>query len=129
MKKFVYIKDAEGYVKKITKSELTDDYTVISEEEYLKISGMSNYSKVFICWQNDGSILGIATTEENARKMCTESEDAYLAIEPNVAKRESINTTKLCMYNVDGSFLNYSEYRKKRYGTCKTHNKDNTVED
>lgn len=121
MKEYVYIKDNEGYVKKIDKSEITDDYTVISEEEYLKISGMSNYNKVFICWQNDGSILGIATTEENARKMCTEFGDAYFAVEPNVAKREYVDTTKLCIYNVKGSFLTHLECLEKDVKFIKTY--------
>ena len=39
MKKYVYVKDNEGYAVKITQDNLTDDLVIISKEEYDKIVG------------------------------------------------------------------------------------------
>ncbi|MGP1455852.1 MAG: hypothetical protein ACTTJ7_08900 [Treponema sp.] len=42
---YVYIKDSEGYVVKKLKAEVTPDEKIISEEEYMKTSGLAAYEK------------------------------------------------------------------------------------
>ena len=44
---YVFVKDSEGYVFKKLASEISPDEKVISEKEYMKISGLSSYEKIF----------------------------------------------------------------------------------
>lgn len=44
---YVYIKDSEGYVFKKLEAEVTSDEKIISEEEYMKTSGLAAYEKEF----------------------------------------------------------------------------------
>ena len=44
---YVFVKDSEGYVFNKLESEITSDEKVISEKEYMKISGLSSYEKKF----------------------------------------------------------------------------------
>ncbi len=44
---YIFVKDSEGYVFKKTASEITSDEKIISEKEYMKISGLSSYEKKF----------------------------------------------------------------------------------
>ena len=44
---YVFVKDSEGYVFKKLASEIAPDEKVISEKEYMKISGLSSYEKKF----------------------------------------------------------------------------------
>lgn len=44
---YMYIKDDEGYVKKIKKSEYSNKYTPISEEEWAELSGENYYKQNF----------------------------------------------------------------------------------
>lgn len=44
---YVYVKDSEGYVFKKNKSEVLPNEKVISEKEYLKLSGLESYEKKF----------------------------------------------------------------------------------
>ncbi len=44
---YVYVKDSDGYVFKKLESELLSDEKIISEKEYLKVSGLANYTKEF----------------------------------------------------------------------------------
>ena len=66
-------------------------------------------SKIYLCWQNDCTLLGVADTEENARKMCSEFGDSYCPTEINVANRENVETTPLCLYNINGEFKTYKQ--------------------
>ncbi len=44
---YVFVKDSEGYVFKKLESEVSSDEKIISEKEYMKISGLSAYEKKF----------------------------------------------------------------------------------
>ena len=68
---------------------------------------------MYLCWQNDNTILGVVTTEEIARNMCSEYGDSYMYIEENVACRENVDTTKLVKYNIDNNLLSYKECIEK----------------
>lgn len=70
---------------------------------------------VYLCWQNDNTILGIADTEDNARKMCTEFSDSYMPVELNVACRKNTESTPMCTYNVGSEFLTYEEALNQGY--------------
>ncbi len=45
IKKLIYIKDKEGYVKGIYPEEMKDEYTVISKEEWEEESGEKSYKE------------------------------------------------------------------------------------
>lgn len=65
--------------------------------------------KVFLVWDNDGTVLGVAEDEDNAKAMCTEIGDSYNEIVANVAERNNIDTTELCTYKTTCGFLTYKE--------------------
>ena len=44
---YVFVKDSEGYVFKKLNSEISPDETIISEKEYMKVSGLTSYEKKF----------------------------------------------------------------------------------
>lgn len=44
---YVFVKDSDGYVFKKLLSEVAYDEKVISEKEYMKISGIASYEKEF----------------------------------------------------------------------------------
>jgi len=44
---YVFVKDLEGYVFKKLESEVFPDEKIISEKEYMKISGLTSYEKKF----------------------------------------------------------------------------------
>lgn len=44
---YVFVKDSEGYVLKKLESEISPDEKIISEEEYMKVSGLASYEKKF----------------------------------------------------------------------------------
>ena len=64
---------------------------------------------MYLCWQNDNTVLGVATTEETAQSMCSEYGDSYMYIEENIACREHVETTELVKYNIHNKFLSYQE--------------------
>ena len=64
---------------------------------------------MYLCWQNDNTVLGVATTEEIAQSMCSECGDSYMYIEENIACREHVETTELVKYNIHNKFLTYQE--------------------
>ena len=64
---------------------------------------------MYLCWQNDNTILGVATTEETAQSMCSEYGDSYMYIEEDKAHRDYEETTELVKYNIDNKFLSYQE--------------------
>ena len=64
---------------------------------------------MYLCWQNDNTVLGVATTEETAQSMCSEYGDSYMYIEENIACREHVETTELVKYNIHNKFLTYQE--------------------
>ena len=64
---------------------------------------------MYLCWQNDNTVLGVATTEEIAQSMCSEYGDSYMYIEENKAHRDYVETTELVKYNIDNEFLSYQE--------------------
>lgn len=45
--KYVYVKDSEGYVKKILRRNLTDKYSIITKQEWADLSGESYYKETF----------------------------------------------------------------------------------
>ena len=47
MMKYVYVKDSEGYVFKELETEVTSNEKIISEEEYMKTSGLATYKREF----------------------------------------------------------------------------------
>ena len=44
---YVFVKDSEGYVFKKLSSEVSSDEKIISEKEYMKISGLGSYEKKY----------------------------------------------------------------------------------
>ena len=64
---------------------------------------------MYLCWQNDNTVLGVATTEEIAQSMCSEYGDSYMYIEENKGHRDYEETTELVKYNIDNKFLTYQE--------------------
>ena len=46
-KDYVYVKDSEGFVSKILKSNLTDEYTIITKNEWAEQSGEKYYKETF----------------------------------------------------------------------------------
>ena len=64
---------------------------------------------MYICWAKNNTILGIASTEERAREMCSKVGDCYLKVVPDVKFSEDINVTKLCVHNTSQGFLTYDE--------------------
>ena len=68
---------------------------------------------LYLCWQNDNTVLGVATSEEEAQKMCSEYADAYMPIQENEAQRERVDSTSLCTYNTPEGFLSFNETFKK----------------
>lgn len=44
---YVFVKDSEGYVFKKLESEISPNEKIISEKEYMKISGLASYEKKF----------------------------------------------------------------------------------
>lgn len=44
---YVFVKDSDGYVFKKLKSELSADEKIISEKEYMKVSGLASYEKKY----------------------------------------------------------------------------------
>lgn len=65
--------------------------------------------KVFLVWDNDGTVLGVAEDEDNAKTMCTRIGDSYNEIVANIAERNNIDTTELCTYKTSCGFLTYEE--------------------
>ncbi len=47
MNKYVYVKDAEGYVTKKPENNVEADETIISKDEFEQISGVEYYKKTF----------------------------------------------------------------------------------
>ena len=64
---------------------------------------------MYLCWARNNTILGVATTEERAREMCSEIGDCYLKVLPDVKFSEDINVTKLCTHHTSQGFLTYEE--------------------
>ena len=64
---------------------------------------------MYLCWQNDNTVLGVATTEEIAQNLCSEYGDSYMYIEEDKAHRDYEETTELVKYNIDNKFLSYQE--------------------
>ena len=79
--------------------------------------------KVYLCWQCDNSILGIASSKKEAMRMCTNIGDSFMPVELNVPERNSIDSTPLCIFCTQFGFLSYEECLKKGY-TFKGSEKD-----
>lgn len=76
--------------------------------------------ELFLCWQNDNSVLGVATSEDSAKKMCSEFGDSYMSIESDVAEREGIETAPLVIYQTGNNvFLSYTEAKEQGYNFYK----------
>jgi len=74
---------------------------------------------LYLCWQNDNTVLGIATSEKKAKELCSEFGDSYMKVESNKSNRNCIETTKLCIYHVHKGFKTFDECIKAGY-TFKT---------
>lgn len=68
---------------------------------------------MYLCWQNDNTVLGVATTEEDAQNMCTEYGDSYMYLEENVAQRRNVDSTPLCYYRTNSGFETWKELVEK----------------
>ena len=44
---YVFVKDSDGYVFKKLSADVASDEKIISEKEYMKISGLASYEKEF----------------------------------------------------------------------------------
>lgn len=81
--------------------------------------------KVFICWQNDNTVLGIATSEASARYMCSEFGDSYFPVNTDEPHRGYEETTEKCIYRVKEGFLPYQDCIEKGYRFYRLNGKDN----
>lgn len=68
---------------------------------------------MYLCWQKDGKVLGVASSKERAQEMCNEIGDSYLKIELNTPVRKNIEVTKMCVHHTKYGFLTYEESIKK----------------
>lgn len=73
----------------------------------LKEVDYSEPPKAYLCWDNDNTVLGIATSEKNAQKMCSKTGQSYMPVELNQAETDYVETTALCTYNIWGKFYPY----------------------
>ena len=49
---YVFVKDSEGYVFKKLANEVSADEKIITEKEYMKISGLAAYEKKVWTWRS-----------------------------------------------------------------------------
>ena len=64
-------------------------------------------NKLYLCWDIGASLLGVATTEEEAQKMCYKTGQSYMPIEPNTSEKGDVDVTELCIYNISRKFYPY----------------------
>jgi len=62
---------------------------------------------MYICFQAENNcILGVASSEERAKKICSQSGDSYFPIIINKDYgREVISSNDIAVYNIDGVFI------------------------
>ena len=63
---------------------------------------------LYLLWQStkDGAkLMGVATSEGQAKRLCTSTGDAYMQVQSDVCVREDVDTTPLCKYKLtNGTF-------------------------
>lgn len=71
--------------------------------------------QVYLCWQYDNTILGIASSEKKAQEMCSELGESYMKIELNRSERQDLDATVFCKHHVKEGFLTYQECLDRGY--------------
>lgn len=71
---------------------------------------------LYLLWQStkDGAkLMGVATSEGQAKRLCVATGDAYMQVQSDVCTREDVDTTPLCKYRLpDGTFGSYEDLKK-----------------
>ena len=71
---------------------------------------------LYLLWQStkDGAkLMGVATSKEQAKRLCAAIGDAYMQIQSDVCTREDVDTTPLCKYKLpDRTFGSYEDLEK-----------------
>ena len=71
---------------------------------------------LYLLWQStkDGAnLMGVATSEGQAKRLCVATCDAYMQIQSDVCTREDVDTTPLCKYKLpDRTFGSYEDLEK-----------------
>lgn len=78
---------------------------------------------MYLVWQNDNTVLGIASTEEKAQQMCTQYCDSYMFIQEDTAQRQSEEVTEDCIYKTPHGFLSFKECKELGYEFTKLNTK------
>lgn len=100
-----YMWDTCGY----SQESNSFDIVLAVQEIIENIERHAPTKEVYVCWDNDGSVLGIATTVDKAQEICKNPGQAYMKIATNVAEYLNVDSTELCIHNVNGMFLTYNE--------------------
>ena len=71
---------------------------------------------LYLLWQStkDGAkLMGVATSEGQAKRLCASTGDAYMQVQSDVCTREDVDTTPLCKYKLpDRTFGSYEDLEK-----------------
>lgn len=71
---------------------------------------------LYLLWQStkDGAkLMGVATSKEQAKRLCVVTGDAYMQIQSDVCVREDVDTTPLCKYKLPNeTFGSYEDLKK-----------------
>ena len=71
---------------------------------------------LYLLWQStkDGAkLMGVATSEGQAKRLCASIGDAYMQVQSDVCVREDVDTTPLCKYKLpDRTFGSYEDLEK-----------------
>ena len=64
---------------------------------------------LYLCWNNESKIKGVATSKKHAEEMCNEIGDCYLKVEPNVVPNKDTEITELATHHTQFGFFTYNE--------------------
>lgn len=64
---------------------------------------------LYLCWNNESKIKGVATSKKHAEEMCNEIGDCYHKIVPNTVPEEDIEITKMSVHHTQLGFFTYDE--------------------
>lgn len=71
---------------------------------------------LYLLWQStkdDAKLMGVATSERQAKRLCASTGDAYMQVQSDVCIREDVDTTPLCKYKLPGgTFGSYEDLEK-----------------
>lgn len=71
---------------------------------------------LYLLWQSTKEgykLMGVATSKEQAKRLCIVTGDAYMQIQSDVCIREDVDTTPLCKYKLpDRTFGSHEDLEK-----------------